>query len=101
MNMNDCLMAMFMGLFLINFLTSIMVGIPLFFEYNENPPILCQQYLWEILDDKDINFIGKLILCILTIPFTIFYSVVVLVCKIGMFLIINAWKIFCVVFKKG
>ena len=101
MNMNNCLIGIFAGLFLINLLTFLIVGVSLFYEYDENPPILCQQHLWKVLDDKDINFIGKLILCILTIPFTILYTVGLLGFNIGRCIVINMWKMFCVVFKKG
>ena len=98
--MNNVLIGIFSGLFLINFFTLIIVGSLLSCEYDACPPILCQQYLWSVLDDKDINFIGKLILCILTTPFTVLYTVGLLSFKIGSFVIINIWKLFCVLFKK-
>lgn len=88
-------------LFLVDFIISIILSVILSDGYDKCPPILCQSYLWQVLDDMDINFIGKLILCILTVPFTIFYTVGVLVFKIGSFVIINMWKLFCLVFKKG
>lgn len=91
----------FIVLFLTNMGTLVIVGTVLFCEYDCNPPILCQQCLWKTLDDMNINFSGKLILCILTAPFTIFYTVVILGVKAGSFVIINVWKIFCAVFKKG
>ena len=84
----------------INFLTFLILTITLYGEYDDNPPILCQQHLWLILEDNNINFIGKLILCILTIPFTVFYTIGTLGYRIGSFIIINIWKLFCLAFKK-
>lgn len=85
----------------INFLSAMFLMMILCDEYDNNPPVLCQQPLWVALDDIDINFIGKLILCVLTIPFTIFYTVVVLIVKIGKFIVVDViWKLFCLVFTK-
>ena len=39
--------------------------------------------------------------CVLTIPFTIFYTVIVLIVKIGKFIVVDViWKLFCLVFAK-
>lgn len=64
------------------------------------PSILCQRYLWEILDDININLAGKLILCTLFTPFTILYMAMMIILKIVCFVAINAWKLFCLLFQK-
>ena len=99
--MSEFLETILAVLFLVDLIISIILSVTLSDGYDKCPPILCQSYLWQVLDDMDINFIGKFILCILTVPFTILYTVGVLVFKIGSFVIINMWKLFCLVFKKG
>ena len=49
---------------IINMFTCLALTITLSFEYDDNPPLFCQQHLWMVLDDYKINWIGKLILCI-------------------------------------
>jgi hypothetical protein len=85
---------------IINMFTFLAVTIILCFEYDDNPPIFCQQHLWIVLDDYNINQSGKLILCILTIPFTIMYTVGMIVIKSGRFVVLNIWKLFCMLFQK-
>lgn len=85
---------------LINFCTFIILTVTLSCNYNDNPPILYQQHLWLILDDNNINLTGKLILCILTVPFTVLYTVGILGYNIWSFIITNIWKLFCLIFQK-
>lgn len=69
-------------------------------EDSSTPSILLQSYLWLLLDDCDINFAGKLILCVLTIPFTVFYTAVMLIYYIVFFVCFNVWQLFCWAFRK-
>ena len=71
-----------------------------FDEDDRLPYIFCQRYLWEILDERNINFAGKLILCMLATPLTILYTVMMLVLIIGYFIIVSAWELFCLLFQK-
>ena len=71
-----------------------------FDEDDRLPYIFCQRYLWEILDERNINFAGKLILCTLCTPLTILYTVMMLVFIIGGCIIISIWKLFCLLFQK-
>ena len=87
-------------LLIINIFCAIILTLYLSCEYDDNPPLFFQQHLWKELDFENINFIGKLILCILTTPFTIMYTVGGLGINVGGFLLTNMWKLFCLLFKK-
>ena len=82
----------------INFIVFIFGVAELFCEDDELPSIFCQRYLWEILDDANINFAGKFILCTLFTPFTILYMAVVIIIKIICFVAVSAWELFCLLF---
>ena len=84
----------------INFIVTMFVIIGMFDEDDGLPYIFCQRYLWKILDDVNINFAGKLILCVLFTPFTILYMVSAIILKIICFVAVNAWKLFCLLFQK-
>lgn len=85
----------------INMFTCLIFTIMLSFEYDNDPPLFVQQYLCDVLDDYNINWIGKAILCVLTMPFTIFYTVATLIFwKIGVFIAAKLWKLFCTIFQK-
>lgn len=98
--MSDVLICIVGILGIINLLVTLVVTVVLCCEYDNNPPVLFQQHLWLILDDYGINFTGKLLLCVLTVPFTVFYTVVTLMYYTGFFVCSTAWKLFCLAFKK-
>ena len=84
----------------LNFIVFLFAFITTYDEDDGLPSILCQRYLWEILDDININFAGKLILCTLFTPFTILYMIMMIILKIICFVAVNAWKLFCLLFQK-
>lgn len=63
-------------------------------------PAIPQTTLWKSLDCRNINFIGKLILCILTFPFTISYTISCLLIWVIEYLVKKTWDLFCKVFRK-
>lgn len=83
-----------------NLIVFLFVFIGMFDEDDGLPSIFCQRYLWEILEDININLAGKLILCTLFTPFTILYMAMMIFLKIICFVAINAWKLFCLLFQK-
>lgn len=84
----------------INFITTVVLLSISFVDSDGIEFISCRQLLWEALDDININFLGKLIVYILSLPFTLLYIIVALVYKIGRFIIINIFKLFCLLFQK-
>ena len=65
----------------INFLVFVVVSMRVWCD--EEYPVFCQPYLWFALDECNINLVGKLILCILTAPFTIGYTIGALMAWMG------------------
>lgn len=63
-------------------------------------PTIPQTTLWKSLDCQNINFIGKLILCILTFPFTISYTIIRCLEWVTEYLVKKTWDLFCKVFRK-
>ena len=63
-------------------------------------PTIPQIALWKALDCQNINFAGKFILCILTIPFTILYTFVCWLLSALEFSTNKIWKLFCWIFRK-
>ena len=87
-------------LFIINMFVGLILAICLYSEYENKIPLFCQQVLCELLDDYNINRLGKLILCILITTFTILYTCAVGIAKIGMFIRPIIWDLFCQLFQK-
>ena len=93
----ECLVAL---LGVINFITMVYLLTISLVDSDGIEFISYRQLLWETLDDININFLGKLIVYILSLPFTLLYIIVALVYKIGRFIIINIFKLFCLLFQK-
>lgn len=87
--------ALFAFLFLVNLLGFMTIGMAVWGECDRYP-VFCQPYFWGVLDECDINFVGKLILCILTAPFTIGYTVGTLMYWMGVGIV----SLFCLLFQK-
>ena len=62
--------------------------------------IFPQIELWKKLEHQKINWLGKLILCILTVPFTFLYTIMMCVMYVVALILATMWVLFCLLFKK-
>ena len=86
---------LFAFLYLVNMVVFMIIGMAICDECD-GYPVFCQPYFWGVLDECNINFAGKLILCILITPFTIGYTVGALILHMGC----GLCKLFYMLFQK-
>ena len=77
---------------LINFVLAYVIGMVM--VDDDICPIFFQSYLYEKLDKYDINFIGKLIVCVLTVPFTMGYTIMALMSRMTRFIVMLFFLLF-------
>lgn len=95
---------MFALLIVINMIVGIIGGIYLDFEYRGKcPPCTVYPLIWKSLDARNVNRVGKIIVCVCVTPFTVGLNILLCcsyVLLFVVFLIDCAFNGFCRLFQK-